>query len=361
MKTVAVVLPTLVQNDAMGNDVLIEYNLLKKNGYNALLFAENREQVFEKDICNINDLLKADVIIYHHGINWELGETILRNHKGNTRILKYHNVTPVEFMEKYDPHIAAIVEAGRNQTARLIKKCTHFFSDSQYNQTELIELGADISKCKVIAPFHHVEELSKIEADISKLELLIRLNRPVVFFVGRQAPNKGLHHFVRVAKAYTDFFGYNILFAWAGGRDDRFQKYYDEVNTYVSNNRLEDVVSILGKISLQELKSYYTGSKIFLILSEHEGFCVPVIEAQCMGLPIIALRRSAVGETAGDEQLLFDEIEYDRIAVAIEILLKNIDYSLYLSEKGKKNYENRFCKSVMEDKFLSALKEVIYE
>ncbi len=359
MKLLVIAVPTLVSGDAIGNDVMIEYRLLKNEGHNIKIFAENYQEQFSEFVCSFEEAIKADIVFYHHGIYWALGEKLLKKHKGKIRILRYHNVTPVEFFKKYSPDLANIVEIGRQQTRRLIKLSTHFLADSNYNAQELLSDGASSKLCKILAPFHHVDELISAESDIMRLEYLTKGKKPNILFVGRQVPNKGMHHFIYVAKEYTRFFGKKANFIWIGGKDPTFELYYEEVQGIINKNNLDDIISFPGKIPINELKSYYLSSSIFLVISEHEGFGVPIIEAQALGVPIVALNRAAVGDTAGDDQLLFDDIDYERFAVAIEVLLNNTDYRLKLIEKGKENFNKRFEKSILEKNFIEILMGVL--
>lgn len=361
MKTVALMMPTLTSGDAVGNDLIEEYKLLKREGIPVKLFSQNVEKQFRDIICTPDELKDADVIIYHHAIHWPMGEELLGQLKAGTRILRYHNITPPEFFAPYSKELGQSVTEGRLQTGRLVDMCTHFLSDSFYNQQELILEGADEKRCAVVAPFHQGEGLLSVDGDIGLLQNELSKMRPTVLFVGRQAPNKGMHHFVHIAHAYRDFFGSSAAFVWVGGGEPKFSPYYAVINNYIRRNRLGEMVHFTGKVPLSHLKSYYMLAKAFLVVSEHEGFCVPVIEAQAQGVPIVALNKAAVGETAGANQIVFDGLDYDRYATAIKVILDNQKHSADLVEQGRRNYLERFSHKVLEDEFMNYLLGVLKE
>lgn len=359
MKSIVITLRSLSSGDAIGNDVISEYNLLKSNGLEVFIFAEHYEPQFAQYLCDFDTAKNSEVLIYHHGILWDKGETLLKDHHGKFRIMRYHNITPPDFFRAYNDELTDLVDKGRKQTLRLIKYFSYFIPASFYNAQELLNYKVPKELIEVIAPFNHVDELLSIQADIVTLDKLIGQHRPIVLFVGRKVPNKGLFHFVRVAKKYVDLFGKKVYFIWVGSEDLRLGKYYDMINRYINDNSISDVVLFPGKVSISELKSYYLSANVFLILSEHEGFCVPILEAQSLGVPIIALNRAAVGETLGKNQLLFDEIDYERFAAAIEVLLNNNEYCIELSKYGKENYNGRFKNSLIKEKFLNTITGVL--
>ncbi|MCL6446979.1 MAG: glycosyltransferase [Armatimonadetes bacterium] len=322
------------------------------------LYAEHYEPQFASFIASIDQVKNAEVIIYHHGIEWSAGEKLLNQHLGPYRVLRYHNVTPPHFFARYSAELENLVKRGRDQTRRLIKLCTHFLADSLYNCEELISEGAPSDKCRVVAPFHQASELLALQADLKTLESLLKDARPKVLFVGRQAPNKGVHHFACVARSLLDLYGSRFRFFWVGGRDPRLIKYYGEIESYLAANRLLELVIFPGKINQTQLKAFYLAASVFLTLSEHEGFCVPIVEAQAHGVPVMALGRAAVPETAGENQLIFKELDYERFAAAVAVLLANSDYRLHLANYGRENYRKRFTRQVLEAAFLGALEGV---
>ena len=102
--------------------------------------------------------------------------------------------------------------------------------------------------------------------------------------------------------------------------------------------------------------AYYLGSDMLVCTSEHEGFCVPIIEAQYFGLPIIALSECAVPETIGQNQIVLDKY-VEQFAAGIHVLANNQEYKQFLINNGLNNFESRFSIPILEDKFMKAFEK----
>lgn len=159
-----------------------------------------------------------------------------------------------------------------------------------------------------------------------------------VLSVGRIVPNKGFHHAIEVIDRYMSYYGDTIRFYIVGGTDPHFQGYVDELMNRLSNLRLDNNVTFTGKVSFEDLHSYYVASHAFLLMSEHEGFCLPILESQYHKLPIVALDRCAVKDTLGDEQLSIKELDYDIFASAIHTVVTDYTVRNYLADNGYRNY-----------------------
>lgn len=359
MRSIAIVVPTLVENDAIGNDVIAQQRSLAKRGFRVSIYAERYDRQFRHLVARPSDVAKTDILIYHHGNPWPRGEEILHQHKGPHKILRYHNVTPASFFRDYAREVADYVQRGRDQTQSLVQLCSHYFTDSCYNQSDLTAGGARSDRCIVIPPFTHVEEMLEVHADIGTMERMLRTGKRNVLFVGRRVPNKGVHHFVRVAHAFAAQYGRGVRFTWVGGEDPRLGAYYREIDGYVRAHRLGGIVNFAGRVNLSQLKAYYLTSDVFLSLTEHEGFCVPVVEAQAVGSPIVALGRAAVPETIGPDQLVLDEVDYNRFVASLYVLLRRTDFRLELAERGFTNYRTRFRNATVEEDLINAVEQVV--
>ena len=227
---------------------------------------------------------------------------------------------------------------------------------SGYNAGEFVAEGFPEDKCRVLPPFNNMKYLDNVNADIGVLNRLIddKIN---VLFVGRMAPNKGHRHIICTAYYYKLLFGKKARFIITGSLDPSLKGYYNELVALVKRLDIKDMVEFTGKASLSELKAYYQGSHVFLLLSEHEGFCVPLIEAQYYNLPVIACESSAIKETAGENQLVFNDKNYEQLAAAVYTLTNSNEIRTYLIDEGKKNFR-RFELEALKQKFLDYLREL---
>jgi len=350
----------LVLADAIGHDVIEEFNCLQEEGIEAYIYAEGCSDETEKLISedSINLLSDKDtVLIYHHSIFWDNGIELLENAQCK-KIIRYHNVTPEHYFLPYSLELFKSCLFARRLNRELVNlDFDMLLSTSAFNARDFTNIGFPEERCRVLAPFHKIHEFDNTKADIATLD---RLNdgKINIFFCGRVVPNKGHKHLLYTAYYSKILFDENIRFVIAGTFDERLTKYWDEIKTLSNTLGLSNVVEFVGKVSFNELKSYYLASHAFLLLSEHEGFCVPILESQYFKLPIIAYNSSAIKETMGDNQLTYDSLDYDVIASSIHTLYNDAEARQYLAEEGYKNFL-KYEKANLKAKFLSCLREVL--
>lgn len=348
---------TISDGDAIGHDIHEMYKILKGKGISVGVFCENlitSEDIlcFEFDVVMKKIKNESTVLIYHHSIYWRSGGEVL-DHSRCRVIVKYHNITPSYFFENYSESYTKSTSMGREQTKRIASNLNFtFLSDSEYNNQELISLGVDVDRTVIIAPFHKIEILDSSIKEQTEVISLLKNNKCVnVLFVGRVAPNKGHINICNVINSYRNLFDDNIKFWVIGGYDQEINSYNQEIESLIQKYQIQDSIVFTNKISAETLKSFFVGCDIFLCLSEHEGFGVPLIEAQFFNKPVIALDRAAVKETLGENQLVIDQFNPDYFAVAIHTVANNRDIYDYLVYMGNENFMNRFSLPVLKDKF----------
>jgi glycosyltransferase involved in cell wall biosynthesis len=329
--------------DAVGNDVIEQYRLLKECSITVFLYAETFSENISSCMITESALNKiiADpdsTIIYHHAGYWEKGESII-DRAACRLIMKYHNIAPPYFFDNYSVDMAGSSRSGLRQTEKFINsgKFLYYMADSDYNADELIELGVPREMTSVVPPFHKIDEFSGAKLNTRMLEQMSdgRIN---ILFVGRIAPHKGLKHLIGVMRNYVTTYGKNIRLNIVGSLDPRLNGYYAELDNTIKHYGLSDVVNFASRVSFSDLHTYYSASDIFLLMSGHEGFCVPILEAQYHKLPIIALDRGAVKATLGAEQIIFEDPDYQLFAAAIHVAGKDRRISQYLADCGYRNY-----------------------
>lgn len=349
---------TVTKHDAIGNDIEIMYNILSEK-YDCKIFAQNKfndklEYVSESELEKIlND--KECLIIYHHSVNWELGEELLKKCKGKL-IIRYHNITPPEFFKTYNEFHFEQCDKGRRQTIRLAEQLSQaiWLVDSYYNAEDI--KNVDSERIAICPPFNKIESWAAGVPDEEVLKTLLYDNKVNLLFVGRVVPNKGHLFLLDVLHSYCLNFGIEIKLRIIGKFDDGLHEYNQEISNKISSYGLENNVEFIGEINDATLMSYYLGSDFFLCASEHEGFCVPIPEAQYFQLPVIARRLSAVPETLGDKQIILGE-DVKKYASAIYIISKNNQYRKYIIDNGLNNFNDRFT----YEKIKKAFKDILYD
>lgn len=349
---------TVATHDAIGNDIEAMYFLLSKD-YNCYVYANNRlnSKVEYIDKARLLSLICRNkcIVIYHHSVFWDEGYEILKEVKGQI-IFKYHNITPEFFFENYSELHYSQCKKGRKQTEILIKEFPNaiWISDSHYNASELE--GVNAEKSFVCPPFNKIEQWSKCSPDEKILKELLESDSINLMFVGRVVPNKGHKMLLDIVRVFCINYKRKIKLRIIGKFDDNLPSYNDLIKRYIEEFGISNVVEFIGEINDSSLVSYYLGSDLLVCTSEHEGFCVPVAEAQFFGLPVLALDQCAVPETLGKKQMLFDN-DSSKFAAAIKIIYENQKYQKYLSDQGKINFNQRFSKEIITRKF----KDIIFK
>jgi glycosyltransferase involved in cell wall biosynthesis len=131
-------------------------------------------------------------------------------------------------------------------------------------------------------------------------------------FVGRIAPNKRIEDHIRLAEHYKRYIDDNYRFIFVG-RYDGVPRYYATIRALIAQYRMPpDRFVFTGPVPERELATYYRRSSVYISLSEHEGFCVPLIEAMAADVPILAYAAAAVPDTLGGAGVAFapKDLEY---------------------------------------------------
>lgn len=291
--------------DAISQEMLELKRLLDLQGYKGTIFAEN---VFSFDKKYANKIgsakvKKDDILIYHHSIHSEVLEFILKF--PNKKILIYHNVTPEEYFLPYDLKFSYLLRMGREDLKIINQNFDHFFAVSNFNLQELHENGFFNPK---LLPLH---------LNFSKWNHLIpkRIKSPKdrlnLLFVGRIAPNKRQDDLIRFIRVWKDKYNVSIKLRMIGFCNPNQESYLEELRFMIHHLDLLNEVEILPYVNDSLLTQYYLDSDFFVSMSEHEGFCVPLMEAMFFGLPVFAYAAGAVEETLDGSGLLFKEKNFD--------------------------------------------------
>jgi len=226
--------------------------------------------------------------------------------------LHYHNITPAALLWRWAPRIALECAIGRRRLAELAGRVDAVGADSAYNAAELVELG-----------FRDPTVLGVMRQELpTPLRLPQPPDGPVrILFVGRGIPNKAQHHLVMASAALLDA-GLDHRM-WLVGAWDGAPAYEAHCRELAAVLGVDDHVLFRGSVTEEELGRSYADADLFLCLSDHEGFCVPLLEAMAASLPIVAYASSAIPETLGGAGLLLDDKTPSLVAEAVVEALGN--------------------------------------
>jgi glycosyltransferase involved in cell wall biosynthesis len=363
MPRIAIVSPAIVPGDAIGRDVLHMGRVLREEGLEVECFSTTwgRPQPRSDNGVHVRDFLADDpttLLILHHAIGWPHAVPLIAETKCR-RVVKYHNVTPARYYDSLDAGYAELCRQGRSQLRGIIAhQCDLYLADSPLNRTELIDLGADPHRCIVLPPFNDLENLLKIEADAEALRDYGD-GRTNLLFVGRRAPNKGHRFLLDAFAAYHHRHNANSRLVLIGQGDRRQEKYTQSLREQVWRLGLQGHVVFVDGVTEAELKAYYERASVFVLASEHEGFCVPLVEAMALHVPIVAYGTTAVPHTVGEAGLVWDEPDRFLLAQSIDVVVRDATVRQRLIERGWRRYQQLYANPCMERDFLQALRPLI--
>lgn len=311
-------LPVLARYDAIGETVLEIQKYLLNLGYDSKIFVETPIDPTKTIAKSFTEYIpqKNDLIIYHHSIG-----SILAKHLSvlnQPKLLFYHNITPSKFFLDYDQSLVSELDKGRDQLETLSQHFRYAMAASGYNKAELSSYGF-----KTILDMQYFLNLERFNNITSDKEILNSYNDTTnIIFVGRRSPNKKVEDILKVFAYYKIFNPNSKLFLLGGSWSvEEYVKKLEKLKQELKIND-NDIISI-ETLSDKELKSYFQISDVFVCMSEHEGFCIPLVESMYFHIPIIAYNAGAVPDTLGGTGILVNHKKFSEIAQIIDILMSN--------------------------------------
>lgn len=302
LKAIHQLLPDLAYGDAISNQALAIRDRVRHLGYDSQIFVINLQEAMRDEGRKfVPESLGADRegIIYHHSIGSEITAHAL-SHRG-PKCLVYHNITPPAFFAPYRPGMAWLLEIGRKHLPLLAKHFPISAGDSIFNASELAEAGFT---APMVLPIIVNPDRWRIEEDKELLERL-QDGRTNILFVGRISPNKRQDQIIEAFAHYKQLDSNSRLIL--AGEGKTFDPYLQKIKRRIFELDLINDVILTGHINDSQLMSYYRAAHLFWSFSEHEGFCVPLIEAMWFDVPVLAFKSSAISETVAEAGVLFED------------------------------------------------------
>lgn len=296
--------------DGVSNDVINKRDLLLEMGYDTEIysrFAHEKVKHLTKDIEEIS-VSKNDIILHHFS-----GESLVLKEVLSCKcckLLVYHNITPGKFFGFNGP-----MDKGEEQLKKYYKEYDGFIGDSKYNLQDLINWGIR-GKMKVLPILLNFDEIEKYRIEKSS-------KREINFlFVGRVAPNKKHEDIIDIFNYFFEYISQNIKLNFVGNYV-AYMEYYEKLLEKIKSLPCKEKIFFEGKVEDNKLYEYYASADIFVCMSEHEGFCIPLLESMCFDIPTLAYDSSAVSETMGKGGILFYDKNPAMIAKVINAVLQN--------------------------------------
>lgn len=349
-------LPTLAYGDGVGNDTLAIDTLLKKHGYETAIYAENIDRRIPKKIAynvdELSELEDEDIILYHlstgTSLNYKLSDL------NGRKMIMYHNITPPEWFLKYNKNSEQLCAEGIKGVKFLASSAEYCLADSEFNKADLIKYGyqCDIDVLPILIPFEDYEKKPS-ERILKKYQNDGFTN---ILFTGRIAPNKKQEDVIKTFYYYKKYFNDKARLFLIGSYSG-MENYYDQLKTYVKELGVEDVY-FSGHIPFDEILAYYHLADVFLCMSEHEGFCIPLVEAMYFNIPIVAYKNTGITGTLGGSGIGMEEKDMLLAAGIVNRIVSDEKFKEIIIEQQRKQLCS-FDNQKVEKQLLYYLKKFI--
>lgn len=296
---------TATPEDATTSSCLELRELLRRAGPSDL-FARNIHAELADDVFSLAEYQRRsprgsrdDVILLHLSIGEpDLFSFILD--RPERVILVYRNISPAQSYLKFDAVFASLLEDGRQELAVLRDRVILALADSEYNARELVLAGyPDVRVSRLIFDPRARQTLVPDEAASHRLA---GLGGPTLLFVGQLLPHKRPDLLMKAFHVLTTYLVPDARLLMVG-HSRQVPSYRKALERFREELNLTWAF-IEGSVSDPELVAYYRRADVFVTASEHEGFCVPLLEAMAFEVPILARACAAIPETLGDAGVL---------------------------------------------------------
>jgi glycosyltransferase involved in cell wall biosynthesis len=267
---------------------------------------------------------RDDVLLIHHSAGLPGLDEILG--APGRKLLLHHNVTPARWLWDEAPVVAAHCALGREQLPALVRACDHAAADSAFNAAELAALGAPRTE---VLPL--LVDLAPLGAsrDVSAPR---DPRAPHVLFVGRLSPHKRQDRVIEAFALYRRVRAPGARLTLVG---EPLTAGYAESLRTLAERLAPGAVHVRSSLSPAELGDVYRSADVFLCLSEHEGFCVPLLEAIVLGVPVIARAAGAVPEVAGDAAVIVAEDDPALVSELLHLVVTDAALRTTLLDRGR--------------------------
>lgn len=248
----------------------------------------------------------SDVLVHHYSI----GSPALDVFRAAAarKVLVYHNITPADYFRGFDDRVAAQLEVARAQLTDLADEVDAAWAVSEFNAAELRAAGfRNVRVFPLLfdpATLGGVPDPSVFRKFGAKLKTWL--------YVGRLAPNKKIETLIEAFYWYhktLEPFSRLVLV----GSERSCPRYFTMLRMFVGDLDLPNVC-FEGFASPNGLPAYYRMADVFVTTSEHEGYCLPLVEAMHMGVPVVARAIGGMPEALNGAGVQYDGLSPNELA-----------------------------------------------
>ena len=346
-------LPVMSYGDAIGNDVLAIRSVIRNMGYPSDIYADAIGPHLENEnIIHYDNMVLApnDILIYHLSTGSRLNRLIEQFYC--RKIAIYHNITPSSYFFGYDAISYTAAKTGLKEIKHLKDKFDYCLADSEFNRQDLLDYGytCKIDVLPIMVPFSDYAKKPASSILRKYADTMVNL-----LFVGRVVPNKKMEDVIQTLYHYYNKYNTSSRLFLVGRWLDSYQ---NKLKEYAQTLGLRNVV-FTGHVKFKEILAYYSLADVFVCMSEHEGFCVPLLEAMYFDIPIVAAPHTAVPSTLGDSGTLLDEGSPLLAAGVVDRLIRDAELRKKVISDQRKRL-NDFSYPTVKRQFETYLNEFLW-
>jgi glycosyltransferase involved in cell wall biosynthesis len=353
--------PNLAAGDAIGVHVRLTQQALRAAGWESEIFYDDAQAAVRKLGRHFSTWDRA--ADGRNGEAWILFQlstgsrmTPFLLDEGVPFGVYFHNITPPLFFERWEPGAAENLRTALGEMRRLAPSAQFALANSTFSRTDLDAAG--FSPTAIVPVLLDAKELDGPYNE----RLLQRLRRETAgggarwLFIGRAAPNKCQHDLIAAFAAYREVYDPLARLTLVGGRTSNV--YYRSLELLADELGVGAAVELTDTISDEEKLACYRAADVFVCLSEHEGFKVPIVESFHFDLPVVAYASSAVPETVADAGVLLDTKDPLVVAAAVDRVVRDQALRADLVAAGRRRFQD-FALERTSAALLSALERYV--
>ncbi len=347
------ILPNLSYGDAIGDDTLALRSLFRSLGHESRIFAGviHRKLQDEAEDWSRYKLISdpGNLLVYHFSVGSEITDYVMKI--PDRVIIVFHNITPAQWFFGNSPHMTEVAAEGKKQLLLLKDRAIAAWADSEYNASILLNAGY---RQVHILPI--IVEMSRLDCQPSSIfSKQWKSTQFTWSFIGRVSPNKCHQDIIRAFAFYKRQINPHSRLLMIGENRNCW-RYTQALIRLVRDLGTGDVF-FPGMIDDSELVAAYRATDVFMCMSEHEGFCVPLLEAMHFDIPVIAFDAGAVRETMGGAGLLVKTKHPAELAELVELIRTDQKFRDTVVE-GQRLRLREFRSLNLTDRVLELLKEL---
>jgi glycosyltransferase involved in cell wall biosynthesis len=352
------VIPSLASRDAIGVSSLNLRNGLRAAGIDSDIFYGSFTPDVEQEgrpVIELGRATRGRWLLYQASIGSPVYDILAA--RSEPKLVNYHNITPASLLRDWEPAVAYEASLGREQLARLAPQSRFAVADSGFNESELLALGySGTAVVPLLIDMHSKSDLPDAAQTDRLQKRKEREGGADLLYVGKISPHKAPHDLVKMLdvlrRTYDPAARLHLIGSPLG------ETYEPALRAFIAELELEEAVNLPGSVSGAELEAYFRAADVFVMASDHEGFCVPLAEAMGHGVPIVAYGVAAVPETVADAGLVLPDKSALPFAAAVGRVLGDPQLRSLLASAGRARAAG-FDLGASTDRFVSLVREAV--